>query len=166
MATFAERLRMLRREQNMKQSELADILHVSMYTVSVWERGVRKPEFSTLNDICNVFNVSLYYLLGSSDSSAAPSIRSDEELAEFAEGDDMESVQHIARTFSQLSMKSRKIVIGAISQAYQQDKEDGTLQLGYNVQVSRFVPQLPEQKDDEAEAQATEESGDEAKPTE
>lgn len=153
MATFAERLRMLRKEQNMKQSDLAEILHVSMYTVSVWERGVRKPEFSTLNDICDVFNVSLYYLLGSSDSSAVPGIPDDNDLAEFAESDDMESVEHIARTFSKLSMKSRRTITAAIAEAYRQDKEDDSLQLGYNVQVSRFIPSGDKKKSSEDDAE-------------
>ena len=53
MATFGERIRELRKLQDMKQSELADILHVSKYTVSVWERDIRKPEFSTLETICD-----------------------------------------------------------------------------------------------------------------
>ena len=51
MATFAERLRELRKKNNVTQSQLAEKLGVASVTVSIWERGVRRPEFETLDTI-------------------------------------------------------------------------------------------------------------------
>ena len=113
VATFGERIRELRKLQNMKQSELADILHVSKYTVSVWERDIRKPEFSTLETICDVFNVKLNYLLGASEDDSPPAMPTDEDNVEISEADNLEMVKHIARTFSRLSVRSQRIVTGS-----------------------------------------------------
>ena len=44
MATFAERLRELRKERKMTQTELANALGVAMNTESIWERGERQPD--------------------------------------------------------------------------------------------------------------------------
>ena len=64
MATFEERLRQLRKEKGLSQKELAEALNVANTTVSIWERGLRKPETDTLEKVRNFFGVSLAYLLG------------------------------------------------------------------------------------------------------
>lgn len=64
MATFEERLRQLRKEKGLSQKELAEALNVANTTVSIWERGLRKPEMDTLEKVRNYFEVSLAYLLG------------------------------------------------------------------------------------------------------
>jgi len=64
MATFEERLRQLRKEKGLCQKELAEALNVANTTVSIWERGLRKPEMDTLEKVRNYFDVSLAYLLG------------------------------------------------------------------------------------------------------
>lgn len=64
MATFEERLRQLRKEKGLSQKELAEALNVANTTVSIWERGLRKPEMDTLEKVRNYFDVSLAYLLG------------------------------------------------------------------------------------------------------
>lgn len=67
MATFKERLRSLRESRSMTQDDLADVLGVSKQAISQYERGVRRPDFETLSTICDLFNVSLDFLLGKSD---------------------------------------------------------------------------------------------------
>ena len=67
MATFQERLKELRKAHKLKQAELAEKLGVSMFTVSVWERGQRMPEFDNLEALSSVLDVNIAYLLGASD---------------------------------------------------------------------------------------------------
>ena len=43
MSAFAERLKELRKERNLTQTDLAKELGVAMNTVSIWERGERQP---------------------------------------------------------------------------------------------------------------------------
>ncbi len=61
--SFAENLRMIRKERNITQEQLADMLDVSRQAVSKWESGVGYPETDKLLIISKELNVSLDYLL-------------------------------------------------------------------------------------------------------
>lgn len=67
MATFAERLKQLRREKGLSQDRLADILGVKRPTVTSWEAGRRTPELEKARLAADFFGVSVDYLLGTSD---------------------------------------------------------------------------------------------------
>lgn len=68
MAHFSNRLKLLRKEHNLSQMELARQLGcVSKSSVNMYERGEREPSFETLETIADYFNVDLDYLLGKSD---------------------------------------------------------------------------------------------------
>ena len=80
MATFQERLKELRKAHKLKQAELAEKLGVSMFTVSVWERGQRMPEFDNLEALSSVLDVNIAYLLGASDDPSPKGVPSDEDF--------------------------------------------------------------------------------------
>ena len=67
MATFAERLKSLRREKGWSQQRLADELELSKSSVNMYERGEREPGFETMEAIADLFNVDMNYLYGSTD---------------------------------------------------------------------------------------------------
>ena len=54
----------LRRNKGIKQEELADILQVSVQTVSRWENEVNYPDLSMLPQLSAFFQVTTDYLLG------------------------------------------------------------------------------------------------------
>lgn len=56
-------LRNLREERKITMAQLADILHLSESTVSLYENGKREPSFDTLKKIARHFNVTIDYLL-------------------------------------------------------------------------------------------------------
>lgn len=56
-------LKEYRREANLRQKDLAKLLGVSKYTVSVWECGVRMPEWGMLEKLSDVLGVSVYSLI-------------------------------------------------------------------------------------------------------
>lgn len=58
------RLRKLRKQKGMTQSELAKIADVSTSSIGMYEQGRRLPELLTLKKIASFFNVSIDYLLG------------------------------------------------------------------------------------------------------
>ena len=64
---FPERLKSLRKEGKMKQSELAGLLSMAQNTISQYEQGLREPDNDTLKTISDIFNVSTDYLLGKAD---------------------------------------------------------------------------------------------------
>lgn len=146
MATLPERLKELRKAQNMKQSELAEQLGVSMYTVSVWERGQRRPEYDNLDALCETFQVNLGYLLGTSDDPTPPGKASDEEFARWEEEGERESLEHIFKAMTKLSQTSKRIISAAIEAAYREDKKSGILEEGYDVTVRQL--QTAGEKDD------------------
>ena len=57
----------LRKEQNMKQNELADALYVTHQAVSKWENGKSIPSIEILYELTKLFNVSIDYLLDDSE---------------------------------------------------------------------------------------------------
>lgn len=66
--TFAMRLKKLREQKRLNQTELANLLKVSNGSISKWEHGDRQPDYETLENIADTFNVTIDYLLGRSDS--------------------------------------------------------------------------------------------------
>ncbi|WP_427338002.1 helix-turn-helix domain-containing protein [Caloranaerobacter sp. DY30410] len=62
---FADRLKLLREEKNLRQADLAKILNISRQSVSNYENGVRFPNDELLlRRIAEFFDVSIDYLLG------------------------------------------------------------------------------------------------------
>lgn len=65
---FGQRLKLLREQNKMYQSELASKLNLAPSTISMYERGDRDPDTSTLFKIAQIFNVTTDYLLGITDT--------------------------------------------------------------------------------------------------
>jgi transcriptional regulator with XRE-family HTH domain len=68
MATFGERLKELRIENGLTLDELKDYLNTTKATLSRYENGLRDPKIDFAKKIATYFNVSLDYILGSSDT--------------------------------------------------------------------------------------------------
>ncbi len=65
---FSERIKELRLSQNLTQAELANKLGFNRGTIGDWETRGKEPSFITLCDIASLFDVTIDYLLGYSDS--------------------------------------------------------------------------------------------------
>ncbi len=68
MADFAERIKELRLESGMTQTEVGDIIGVKRYAVYTYERGLNYPEVRCLIMLADYFKVSLDYLVGRTDN--------------------------------------------------------------------------------------------------
>ena len=64
---FGKRLKTLRTDKNLKQSELADILELSTSTIGMYEQCRRYADLDTLKKIAEYFDVSVDYLIGRTD---------------------------------------------------------------------------------------------------
>lgn len=62
--TFGEIIRKLRRDADLTQERLAEILSISPQAVSRWETDAAMPDVSLLPAIANLFDVTTDYLLG------------------------------------------------------------------------------------------------------
>lgn len=64
MSTFSDRLKKLREQSNLSQSELASRIDIAKSTLAMYETGKREPKFDTVRRIADFFDVSADYLLG------------------------------------------------------------------------------------------------------
>lgn len=60
----------LRKEKNLTQAKLAEMLFVSEKTVSKWENGKSIPDTSILPKLCEIFSISLNELLSGEKNTA------------------------------------------------------------------------------------------------
>ena len=58
------RIRELRKDSGMSQKELAEYLGVSTSAVGMYEQGRREPDSEKLSGMCEIFSVTMDYLLG------------------------------------------------------------------------------------------------------
>ncbi len=70
---FSTRLRKLRRDANISQQVLADVIGVSTNQVSQMEKGLKTTSLTRLCLLCDYFHVSADYLLGQTDDGPHPS---------------------------------------------------------------------------------------------
>lgn len=58
------RLKKLRKEKGLTQTELGSMLNVTKVSICCYEKNVRVPSLETLEDISNIFGLSCDYFLG------------------------------------------------------------------------------------------------------
>ncbi len=73
MENFGERLKTLRKEANITQSEFAEKLNVHTQTISRWERDISQPDMGMYGTISDVLSVPLEKLWGVSVSGGTAS---------------------------------------------------------------------------------------------
>lgn len=64
MEFFSTRLKQLRKDRNLKQEQVARLVGVNKSAVSAYENDLRKPSYSVLVKLSNLYGVSTDYLLG------------------------------------------------------------------------------------------------------
>ncbi len=67
MKTFGSRLKELRIERGLTQSQLAQKIGSAQSAVYYWEADKQEPSISTLKKICELFEVSADYMLDIED---------------------------------------------------------------------------------------------------
>ncbi len=67
MKDFSIRLKELRLERKLTQTQLAASIKVSYGIISKWENSQRQPTLENIKALCKFFNVSADYLIGLTD---------------------------------------------------------------------------------------------------
>lgn len=62
--TFGEKLRLLREEMELNQTELGKAVNMTQRKVSYLENGKFEPSMEDLKALCLFFNISFVYFLG------------------------------------------------------------------------------------------------------
>lgn len=76
------RFKQLREEHGLSQIELGNRLNVTQQSVFAWEHGKSSPQIQTAIQLCQLYGVSLDYLMGLSDTpkTKEPAAMADDEL--------------------------------------------------------------------------------------
>lgn len=61
---IAERIKMLRENKQLSQSELSKRLGITRSSINAWEMGISTPSTTYLVELSQIFHVSIDYLLG------------------------------------------------------------------------------------------------------
>lgn len=65
---FGENFKKCRLEMHLSQKEVATKLGIHQSNISDWENDVSRPEYEKLIQLSEIYNVSLYDLLGIEDN--------------------------------------------------------------------------------------------------
>jgi len=89
-----DRIKQLRKQKGLTQIELAETLGVGVSTVAMWESGKRTPNFKLLNDLSDLFDKTIEYILGTSNDDKSPKLNDAqiEQLGVWAIEDDCRKV--------------------------------------------------------------------------
>ena len=129
MATFGERLKALRKEKKLTQTEFGEILGVELNAVSGWERNLHFPELDMVEKMMGYFDVPWEYLLGIvDDRDYDPEITvSDEEIAADIEAEEKAQTEKFLKLFYDLSPEMKSMVLATIDRAHMIDEQRGAL---------------------------------------
>lgn len=97
------RLAEVRKANGYTQAKLAKHLGVARSTVSMWESSTQEPDWETMSQIADLFNVSVDYLLGREEK--AP------DTAEAASGDVSEVEKELIRCAGQLTGEQKGFLL-------------------------------------------------------
>lgn len=67
---IADRIKILREQQNKTQTELAKQLGITRSSVNAWEMGISVPSTQYIIELASIFQVSTDYLLGVNTTSS------------------------------------------------------------------------------------------------
>lgn len=81
MDILSSRLKELRTYMGLKQTQLGDLIGVGKSTISMYETGNSTPGVEIIIKICDIFNVSVDYLLGRTDKNINNFELSNEEVS-------------------------------------------------------------------------------------
>ena len=65
---MVKNLRLLREEKGISQQKLADMLNISQQAIFKYEKTANEPDISTLIKLAEIFDVSVDYLIGNTET--------------------------------------------------------------------------------------------------
>ena len=112
------RIRELRKSQNLNQTELASIIHVSQSSMSGYETGAILPDIDVLKRIADYFKVSIDYVVGNTDNiTTLPNIAETEEPTPI-EAMPSEEWRSLAPGWHNMTKEERQRVVAVVKAMY------------------------------------------------
>lgn len=118
--------RSLRKERNLTQKQLADLLYLDQTTVSKWEVGKATPDYGTLQKLANFYGVSTDLLLNRNDTDSQqakknpitdrpPSDITDNFINEFGSLFSEENYIKLSRLYKLMNERQIMLALGILS---------------------------------------------------
>ena len=123
---FAERLKELRAEKGITQVQLAEAMGVSKGTIAMWETGKREPNFETLNDLSEIFDKRIDYILGYSKDASSPKM-TEEDVEQLGRWESEAQFHEAMLAYLRLDEFGKAAVEGLIKAEMQRCKEQNSL---------------------------------------
>lgn len=70
MLTVGDRLRISREKKNLKQTQVRERTGINNKTLSGYEKGVSEPDFDTIKILADLYEVSVDFLIGRTNTSS------------------------------------------------------------------------------------------------
>lgn len=133
---FAERIKQLRKEKGLTQTEFAKALGISGATVAMWETGKRRPSFEMMEKLTDFFDKNRGYLIGDSNDDASPT-PTEEQVNLMGLWQVQEEYQDILRRYMLLDEYGQGAVNAIIRAEFVRCHEQGSLcrDRGFSVAV-------------------------------
>ena len=133
---FADRLKEIRTQKGITQVQLAETMGISKGTVAMWETGKREPNFETLNQLSDIFDKRIDYILGYSNDGSSPKMTEEdmEQLGVWAAED---SFNETVTAYLRLDEYGKAAVESLIRAEMVRCHEQGTLlsESGFSVSI-------------------------------
>lgn len=124
--TLADRLKELRKENNMTQNELAKMLDMAKGTVAMWEMGKRNPGFEALEKMSEIFDRRVDYILGTSDDPSSPKL-SDADIEQLGRWQTEEDFSEVVMKYLRLDERGKAAVEALINTEFSYCRSENNL---------------------------------------
>lgn len=120
-----DRIKQLRKQKGLTQKEMAEAVGVGVSTVAMWESGKRTPSFKLLNDLSDLFDKSIDYILGTSDDDRSPKLN-DAQIEQFGTWEIQSELIDILRQYLQLDEYGKMNIRSLLNRELVRCQEQGT----------------------------------------
>ena len=120
-----DRIKQLRKQKGLTQKEMAEAVGVGVSTVAMWESGKRTPSFKLLNDLSDLFDKSIDYILGTSDDDRSPKMN-DAQVEQLGAWEIQSELIDILRQYLQLDEYGKMNIRSLLNRELVRCQEQGT----------------------------------------
>ena len=120
-----DRIKQLRKQKGLTQKEMAEAVGVGVSTIAMWESGKRTPSFKLLNDLSDLFDKSIDYILGTSDNDRSPKLN-DAQVEQLGTWEIQSELIDILRQYLQLDEYGKMNVRSLLNRELVRCQEQGT----------------------------------------
>lgn len=143
---LGKRLAELRNKMGLSQYELADRLGFSRGKLANYEQGTRQPDYDTLKQLADFFNVNSDYLIGRTEN-PEPIKAKDNDLPELTDKDEKDIAKDLEKIINNLSTDGYAQFDGkSIEEVDEEDREiliaslENSMRLAKRLAKQKFTP--------------------------